>query len=157
MSQSINNEDPMSLVLVEHKHAVKDSNVENTIKAMEPDIAHGAEWPAAFFEQHLGKQNHTAAFGQAMHRLQLRMEAQGYHLTARGKNATSWWIEKVENTARVVNKMHRRAMSYLRRSAVLANSTVKMHAAKLDENQQRQLEHKSRIQALRYLTASRIR
>lgn len=157
MNTHIKSEEAMSLVLDEHGTAVKDANVEATIKAMEPTLEHGAEWPAHFFELHLGKLNNTAAFGKGMHKIQLRLESQGYHLTSRGKNATSWWVEKVKNTGRVVSGMHRKAMGLLRRSAVLAHSTSTLHADKLDENERRRLEHRGRVQAIRFLTASRIR
>lgn len=95
-------QEALNVVLNEHGNSLKDANIETTIKAMEPDLRHEAEWPTEFFEVHLGKVRQTVSFGKAMSRLTQRLEADGYHLTSRGKNATSWWVEKIQNTGRVV-------------------------------------------------------
>lgn len=147
----------MQVVLDEQTQIAYRGNIEATIVAMQDNLKHGAEWPVSFFEANLGIKADKVKFSLLMSQLNERLEAEGYHLTTRGKNGTSYWVDALERTSHIVSRMNRQAINYLRRSAVLAHAAAAYHGDKLSDGQRQRLEKQSQIQAMRYVLVSRMR
>jgi hypothetical protein len=137
--------------VVQSGKPLKSQRVERTLDAMKPNLDHGASWPLSFFEEHLDLKFGTVSFGIAIANLTERLEMSGYHLTSKGKNAQSWWVEDVKNTRRIARSMNKSAMRQMLRAARLSFSTSKLHASKLPTTEVMRLEKDAETYAKRFL------
>lgn len=127
------------------------------LAALLSDIYHGKEWPAVWFEQRLGHVRETIGFGKALSHVNLLLEAEGYHLTSRGRNGAFYRVETVDRSANVAKSFNKQAINLLKRGAVFAHATLQKHGHLLDEAQKRKLQKAAEISAVRYVLASRLK
>jgi hypothetical protein len=152
------NERKMALEKVISKNkSVKSESVLKCLEFITADIHFGKTWPTAELAAQMNMAADSIQFGMAISEVNKCLERRGYHLSSRGKNGQSYFVESLDRSGSITAAMNRDALNTLKRAVVFAHGVVQNHGDKLSESQRRRLEKQAEISAMRYVIASRIR